>query len=449
MRRNISLFLTFILIFLFVGCKEKNDVLGVTSNVVASAESDKNISSDECSSDISKDITSSKSSTVSSSSKVTNGGSDTVSSIEKTESSQQEEIIIPTFTDEVVKVYNYNDAFVIPTAKAFSYSDSFTGMTMPYRLFLPKNYSSSEKYPVLLFLHGLGEVGTDNQSQLYNFQQAFNVAGDILCQAIIICPQSPRGWGAADDEYSDLSTAKRLLEDIIEKYNGDRNRIYVTGLSLGGNATWNMLEKYGNYFAAGVPICGWGNANAAYKLANIPIWVFHGTDDTTVHISGSENMVRAITNAGGGMIEFTRLQGVKHNAWNYAYTNREMFCWMFSQSLESHQSFLYDYLEYFKVTDPNGNVLFTEEDITFVLHSILCDQQFIEVKLTNSAFQSLQKAYRDNIGKTFTVYYCSEKLYSFKYLSEPDDGLFYIRQVISDEDFEKMVKNFDRINAEI
>ena len=350
--------------------------------------------------------------------------------------------------DEIVKAYKLNDKFVIPEAQAHTYTDKENHLTLPYRMYLPENYNSSKKYPVLLFLHGLGENGTDNKKQLNNFEQAFTVAGDILSKAIIICPQSQYGW-RLHGESGDLAAVKKLLDSIIKKYNGDKNRIYITGLSMGGYGTWRMLEEYGSYFAAGVPLCGWGNSFAASELANIPIWVFHGTEDPTVNIASSEEMVRAITACGGSMIEFTRLSGVAHNAWDYAYTNREMFCWMFSQNLKTHQSYTYDYFEYFKLTDPDGKKIFTEKDITFASQSFSDGNQYIEVKLTDTAFKNLKKAYNKNKNETFTVYYCSEKLYSFKFVSPPEDGCFYIHQVTSDEEFEKMVINFERINAKI
>ncbi len=435
--------LALLLILIFVGCKEKKSISSESNNGVSitngenSEDETSNISSNTHSSALNQD----KPSTGKSNTTVSGVTSDS----EETVSSETEEIVTTSIID-VVEVYEYDDKFVIPTSQAFSFHDYSTGNTIPYRLFLPKNYSASKKYPVLLFLHGLGEVGTDNESQIPHFQQAFKVAGDLLSQAIIILPQSSHGWGDVTDQYSDLSSAKRLLDCIINEYNGDRNRIYVTGLSLGGYATWNMLENYGNFFAAGVPVCGWGNTSAASVLANIPIWVFHGTNDTTVNISSSEAMVRAISNAGGGMIEFTRLNGIAHNAWDYAYTNREMFCWMFSQNLETHQSYTYDYIEYFKVTAPDNKVLLTEKDILFVSHMSLDGKQFIEVEIENSSFEVLKKAYKENIGKTFTVFYGSEKLYTFKFLSEPKDCLFYIENVMSDEDFQSLAINLKRIN---
>lgn len=443
MKKILVFSLILFVILTFTGCNDKKRVSSASEDVASIANSK---STENESSNISSNIHSSASSQDEQSFKKTDTTVNSViSDVKEPESSQTEEISTTSIID-VVEVYKYDDKFVIPTAQAFSFHDNNTGNTLPYRLFLPKNYSVSKKYPVLLFLHGLGEIGTDNKSHLPHFQQAFKVAGDLLSQAIIILPQSSHGWGDAVDQYSDLSTAKRLLDSIITQYNGDRNRIYITGLSLGGYATWNMLENYGNFFAAGVPVCGWGNTSAASVLANIPIWIFHGTNDTTVNINSSEAMMRAITSAGGQMIEFTRLNGIAHNAWDYAYTNREMFCWMFSQNLETHQSHDYHYIEYFKVTAPDNKVLFTEKDISFVSHMSLDGKQYIEAEIENSSFEVLRKAYKENIGKTFTVFYGSEKLYTFKFPSEPKDCLFYIENVISDDDFQSLAINLKRIN---
>lgn len=358
------------------------------------------------------------------------------------------------FNEEIVNTFSLNNEFEVPNSQALYYHDDVSNITLPYRLFLPDGYDKKKEYPVLLFLHGAGEVGSDNSSHLNNFTQAFSVAGDILRKAIIVCPQCPSdSWWELDgyyyrDEAGALGTAKHLLDDVIYKYNGDTDRIYVTGLSMGGYGTWQMLQRYGNYFAAGVPLCGWGDPSQATKLAKIPIWVFHGTDDPTVNIEGSKEMVRAISEKGGTMLEYTELVGVGHNAWDYAYKNREMFCWMFSQDAQTHQSVLYDYFEYFKVTDPDGNVLITEEDIEFVSQSFSGEKRYIEATLTQEAAVRVKRAYKNNMGKIFTVYYCSEKLYTFKPLSAPESNSFPIYNVVDEKSFNKMVVNFERLNAD-
>lgn len=357
------------------------------------------------------------------------------------------------FNEEIVKVFSLNNEFEVPASQSLYYRDEVSNITLPYRLFLPDDYDETKEYPVLLFLHGAGERGSDNSSHLNNFTQAFSVAGDILRKAIIVCPQcSDGGWWEIDgyyyrDESGALGAAKHLLDDVIYKYNGDTDRIYVTGLSMGGYGTWQMLERYGNYFAAGVPLCGWGDPSKAATLAKIPIWVFHGTDDQTVNIDCSTEMVKAISNAGGIMLEYTELVGVDHNAWDYAYKNREMFCWMFSQNAQTHQSVLYDYFEYFKVTTPDGKVLITEKDIEFVSQSFAGEKHYIEATLTEQAAERVKRAYKNNMGKIFTVYYCSEKLYTFKPLSVPESNSFPIYNVVDEKSFSKMVVSFERLNA--
>lgn len=125
-----------------------------------------------------------------------------------------------------------------------------------------------------------------------------------------------------------------LLNEIQRNYSCDKNRIYVMGLSMGGYATWTLLENYPDVFAAGVPICGWGNVYNAHLLVDIPIRIYHGRNDTTVSFSQSQAMYDAIIECGGKKVIFTKLSGYGHNVWEYAAYDDEMHEWLFSQSLK-------------------------------------------------------------------------------------------------------------------
>ncbi len=328
-------------------------------------------------------------------------------------------------TTQLVKAYEFIDE-LSSDLEARSFYDSKSGHTVPYRLALPTNFSANKKYPVILFLHGAGELGTDNSVQLKNFSCAFNVVPDLLSQAILIFPQSNYGWDANHQRTGYLDATKRLLDSIITQYRGDSDRIYLTGLSLGSFATWRMLEAYPDTFAAAVPVCGGAGYYAPEVFVNTPIWIYHGTADETVHISTSEQTYKAIEYAGGTLVNFSRLDGVGHNAWDYAYTDRNMFSWLFAQNKKTHQSLSYKYQCCFKVTTPNEEIVITEEDINTVSLWYDDGKRILECDLTQDGAENLKRAYKNNIGKVFGLYYYGQKLCDFKVLAVPVDDVFTV-----------------------
>ncbi len=330
--------------------------------------------------------------------------------------------------EKVTKVFKVSGEISLPMPE-FGYGqfyDDASGKTLPYRLYLPENYKSSEKYPVFLWLHGAGERGENNTSHITNLSKAFDTAGDLLSKAIIIAPQCPsNGWWNIHEEGFEtgwLGVAMHLLFDLESKYSLDTNRIYVAGLSMGGYATWSVLENYNNVFAAGVPICGWGNVGAAQKLAQIPIWIYHGDSDPTVSYEASQSMYNAIKGVGGEKIHFTTLKGVGHNAWDYALKDRGMFCWMFAQSKGKYVE--YKYTNKISITSPSGEVIFTDEDIESTTFFVDGNNVNLRVILSNYAARRLKTAYKNNMNKEFNVYYYGSKLYLFKPLKVRSDDTF-------------------------
>lgn len=334
--------------------------------------------------------------------------------------------------EEVTRVFDMpeNISFEMPDFYYEHYYDSASGKTLPYRLHIPNNYNSSEKYPVLFWLHGAGERGDNNTSQINYFSKAFETAGDFLSKSIIIAPQCPsNGWWNIDEnghETGWLGAAMHLLYKIKSEYSCDSNRIYVSGLSMGGYATWSVLERYGDVFAAGAPICGWGNYYAAQELSKIPIWIYHGDADPTVSYSASQEMYNAISRAGSKMIHLTTLYGVGHNAWDYALTDRNLFCWMFAQSKSKSKSNDdgYKYVHYIRIVSPKNETVFTDEDIKFAVFSFDDGKPNSIANLTDTAAEQLRNAYKNNMNQEFTVYYCGFKLYSFKPLRIREDNDF-------------------------
>lgn len=318
--------------------------------------------------------------------------------------------------------------------------DSQSGKTLPYRIYIPKNIQKGKKTPILFLLHGAGECGADNFAQIRNFKGMFNAAGDIISGSIILAPQCPtNGWWSLDEGYGDengwLGAALRLLESVKSEYGGDPDRIYITGLSMGGIATWALIDRYPEQFAAAVPVCGIGNSYSAYNLTGIPIKIYHGTADTTIGCGASDEMYNAILNAGGRMVDYKRLYGVGHNAWDAAYSDRDMFCWMFSQTKTKARAGddSYTYKEKIKLVSPQNTEIFSEKDIDFYMLESSDDGGYsIVASLNYGVYDVLREAYEKNNGKVFTVYYYGKKLYTFIPGSEPSCEEFVFASSVTD-----------------
>ena len=206
---------------------------------------------------------------------------------------------------------------------------------------------------------------------------------------------------------------------------------------MGGYATWQVLERYGDLFAAGAPICGWGNTYAGAQLAKIPIWIYHGDSDQTVSYYASVEMHNEIKNAGGNMVHFTTLYGVDHNAWDYALADRELFCWMFAQtktkSRKGDDSYEYEELPHIRLVSPQNETIFTEEDIDYYGKYFSGDATYLTAYLNSGAAARLKKAYKNNLDKEFTVYIYSDKLYKFKPQAMPDGDEFVFADCLTSE----------------
>lgn len=324
---------------------------------------------------------------------------------------------------EVTAQFSVSDAnvFVFPEFASDTYVDTATGRSLPYRLYVPTDYDESKRYPVALFLHGAGDRGNDNTTHIRALERAYGVAGDMLSQAIVLAPQCPEdGWWNIDSydgsETGCLGIAVRLLRTIMAQYRCDKERVYVTGLSMGGYGTWSALTRYGYLFAAGVPICGWGDSAAGAELAKIPIWVFHSTDDDTVPYQWSLDMVNAIKNAGGRMVRMTTLDGVGHSAWDPAFGARETFLWMFGQTKSKGLAGDDSYSAYglFHLLSPKGEAILTEADIRNVGGRYIGGSSHLVAELTPEAGNRLRKAYAAGKGQEFTVEYLGQPYYRFR-----------------------------------
>ncbi len=223
-----------------------------------------------------------------------------------------------------------------------TYTDA-AGKTLSYRLLKPDDYDPKQSYPLVVFLHGAGERGTDNTAQLVHGVKEFAKAETRKqYPCFLIAPQCPNGakwcevdWGADTHVMpKEPSEPARLTLELIaalqKEYRIDPKRIYLTGLSMGGYGTWDLIARRPELFAAAVPVCGGADETTAATLAKIPVWAFHGDQDGAVKVSRSRNMIAALKKAGGAP-KYTEYAGVGHNSWDKAYADAEMMKWLFDQ----------------------------------------------------------------------------------------------------------------------
>ena len=218
------------------------------------------------------------------------------------------------------------------------------GHVLPYRFYEPPALVPGMRYPVVVMLHGYGERGMDNRLQLRNFRSSTLFWEKRPC--FIIAPQcpslnedevwvqtsyrEPRHTMKADATWP-MRLAVEILNSILTNCPADADRVYLTGLSMGAFATWELLQRDAAKFAAAIPVCGGGDLAFADKLKQTPLWVFHGDADSIVPLCCSREMVAAIQ-AAGGQPKYTEFPGVDHEAWEPAYSNPEAWDWLFAQS---------------------------------------------------------------------------------------------------------------------
>ncbi|MEO6096261.1 MAG: prolyl oligopeptidase family serine peptidase, partial [Fibrobacteria bacterium] len=192
---------------------------------------------------------------------------------------------------------------------------TFSGTTLQFRIFIPKNYQASVKYPLVLFLHGAGERGSDNDKPVKDNPGALIFARDsnqAKRPAFILapqCPSAPNQWvdvpwskgNYAQDKTpisNELRTVVDLLDSINRAYSIDTNRLYAVGSSMGGFGTWDIVTRYPGKFAATIPVVGAGDPTKVKLIAHMGIWAHHGDADPTVPVSGSRNMMKALDSEG-------------------------------------------------------------------------------------------------------------------------------------------------------
>jgi predicted peptidase len=229
--------------------------------------------------------------------------------------------------------------------EARTYDDG-AGHTLKYRLFIPKGYRDTARYPLTVFLHGSGESGDDNASQLINNGPGAlsHPATQEKYPSFVLCPQCPKGgqWGYYRGDVSPADTMVAIVRALQKEFRIDPGRIYVTGLSLGGMGTWYAIAEHPDLFAAAVPLCGAGDVSRVDRIRSIPVWAFHGTDDKAVPIAGplrpnfpktvvgDRDMIQALKDAGGNA-RITEYEKQGHAIWGKAYADPGLMPWLFAQ----------------------------------------------------------------------------------------------------------------------
>jgi predicted peptidase len=230
------------------------------------------------------------------------------------------------------------------TRFSFEHYVNEKGDTLNYRMLNP-DYDTLRKYPLVIFLHGSGERGSDNEAQLK--WGVMNFATDrmmVMHPAIVIAPQCPEkmSWSNfARTNNNRVMTLQPipskpmelllgLIQQLIKKAPIDTTRIYITGLSMGGYGTFDAIERYPYLFAAAIPVCGGGDTSRVADIVHMPMWIFHGAEDAAVNPLNSVDMIQALMKAGAHP-GLTLYPETGHFSWLAAYSDAEAMEWLFRQ----------------------------------------------------------------------------------------------------------------------
>lgn len=218
------------------------------------------------------------------------------------------------------------------TAADFQFRTGPLG-AMPYRLLVPAGYQPTQKYPLILFFHGADEYGTDNQKHLDNNANGalalVSDAAQAAAPVFMVAPQAPNAGGFRSETLR--ARVQAILDALLLEFPGiDAERLYITGLSQGGLATWDYLFARPERFAAALTICGGGNSSRAAEVAHLPVWAFHADDDPRVGVGSSSGIIDAMRALGSSVI-FTRYARGGHGISSVAYAHPGIRGWLLSQ----------------------------------------------------------------------------------------------------------------------
>jgi predicted peptidase len=212
--------------------------------------------------------------------------------------------------------------------------------TLPYRLLKPVNPDALELFPLVIFLHGKGERGSDNEAQIKHISDLAldpKYRGKYPCY--IVAPQCPKTQMWAEHNKDGTTRTQptepmqlviELIDKLCQEFPIDKSRIYITGVSMGGYGTWDLIGRYPTKFAAAIPVCGGGDEKIAPKINHLPVWAFHGAKDGVVSPRQSRTMIKAIQDE-GGTPGYTEYPDIGHDSWVQAYREPHLLPWLFKQ----------------------------------------------------------------------------------------------------------------------
>lgn len=207
-----------------------------------------------------------------------------------------------------------------------SFSRSINSKSFPYRLYLPRGYKedAGKSWPLVVFLHGAGERGTDLQG-VSRHGPLREVEKGREFPFLIAAPQltGQDYWGGY------IESLNAWLDDLLAAYAVDPDRVYLTGLSMGGTGTWLWAMASAQRFAAILPVCGTGICWCAGNVTRLPIWTFHGSADETIPVEESIHIVNRV-NASGGNARLTICEGYTHDCWTDTYCREDIYEWLLS-----------------------------------------------------------------------------------------------------------------------
>jgi len=226
-----------------------------------------------------------------------------------------------------------------PQLAAETFKPDGSDVGLKYRIFKPE-IKDGEKLPLVLCFHGAGERGDDNAKHIGYFVPLWTGDNAANYRAIFVLPQVPNGqlwasygWSTKTDSMQPepsqtMALTRKLIDDLVSKLPIDRDRIYVTGLSMGGYGTWEFAQRYTEIVAAIAPVCGGGDPKWAQKIKHIPVWAFHGDKDGVVRVTETTKMTDALQ-AAGAQPKLTIYEGRGHDSWNPAYREKDLMKWLF------------------------------------------------------------------------------------------------------------------------
>lgn len=224
------------------------------------------------------------------------------------------------------------------------------GTDLPYRILFPENFDPDQKYPLILFLHGAGERGADNELQLTHGAALFlDESNRREYPAIVVFPQCPDGqwWvdvaliggirygqlmpGTNFAAAASMLMVMELMEELLKQTYVDRHRVYALGLSMGAFGVYDLLQRRPQWFAAAVAICGGGDIQVVPAYAShTALWIFHGVQDPVIPVESSRMLKYALMRA-GAYPRYTEYSGVYHNSWDPAFAEPDLLPWLFGQ----------------------------------------------------------------------------------------------------------------------